>query len=369
MGFLKFNDFASSPTILLPPSIHAFGTTTYPLTIDYKQSYSSLSFKHLNTPQSVPSSTPATPVMTTTPPSKRKRSDYETIDDPLQALPPPSRYTSSLGSQPMSDDTLMTGSLDDVLELGGTACQDFAPGNQIGPMPQALLRPPPAETACLYNSPTINNNNNNTELREQLKTHIRAESDDALTEADLSSAPARKARRRDYPSPIESQTSKWKDATIPPKSYPVGPVIDNITIMLGVGWSRVKGDQDVLAAARGCARYIERHYPLSVAKILLKSKALDASLVETREGYYLFQEDLNQGRLVSKNWDTCLANLKNSTDIIFEGLETLYARRSPSPLSTRIFETEALSEISPNPTTTPYTNPPFVSTDDQMSLD
>lgn len=365
MGFLKFNDFASSPTILLPPSIHAFGTTTYPFTIDYKQSYSSLSFKHLNTPQSVPSSTPATPVMTTTS-SKRKRCDYETIDDPLQALPPPSRYTSSLGSQPMSDDTSMTESLDNVLELDGNACHDFTPGNQIGPMPQALLCQPTAGTACLYNSPTININ---TELREQLETHIRAESGDALTEADLSSAPARKARRRNYPSPIESQTSKWKDATVPPKSCPAGPIIDNITIMLGVGWSRVKGDQDVLAAARGCARYIERHYPLSAAKILLKSKALDASLVETREGYYLFQEDLNQGRLVSKSWDTCLANLKNSTDIIFEGLETLYARRSPSPLSTRTFETEALSEISPNPTTTPYTNPPFVSADDQMSLD
>ena len=366
MGFIKFNDFDSSPTILLPPSIHAFGTKTYPLTIDYKQSYSSLSFKHLNTPQSVPSSTPATPVMTTTPPSKRKRCDYETIDVSLQALPPPSRYTSSLGSQPLSDDTSMTGSLDDVLELGGNACQDFTPEIQIGPMPQALLCQPPAETACLYKSPTINNI---TELREQLETHIRAESDDALTEADLSSAPARKARRRNYPSLIESQTSKWKDATVPPKSCPVGPIVDNITIMLGVGWSRVKGDQDVLAAARGCARYIERHYPLSAAKILLISKALDASLVETREGYYLFEEDLNQGRLVSKSWDTCLANLKNSTDIIFEGLETLYARRSPSPLSTRTFETEALSEISPNPTTTSDTNPPFVSADDQMSLD
>lgn len=266
----------------------------------------------------------------------------------------------------MSDDTSMTGSSADVTELSGTACQDFTPSSQIGPMSQALLCPTPAETACSFIPPTINSK---TEVREQLESRIRAESDDALTEADLSSAPARKARRRDYPSPNEPQIGRWKDATISVKSRPVGPVIDNITIMLGVGWSRVSGDQDVLAAARGCARYIERHYPLSAVKLLLKSKALDASLVEAREGYYLFQEDLNQGRLVSKNWDTCLINLKNSTDIIFEGLETLYARRSPSPLSTRTFETEELSESSPSPTTTPYTNPPFVVADDQMSLD
>lgn len=365
MGSLKFNDFSSSPTILLPPSIHAFGTTAYPHTINYNRSSSSLSFKNLNTPQPASSSTPDTPVVTTTP-SKRKRCDYETINDPLQALSPFSRYTSSLGSRPMSDHTSMTGSSDDVMGLGGPVCQDFASGSRIGPILQALLCPPLAETACSFNSPIVSST---MELREQLETQIQAESDDALTKVDLSSAPARKARRRDYYSLNDLQTGKWKDATVPPKSCPVGPVIDHITIMLGVGWSRVNGDQDVLAAARGCARYIERHYPLSSVKILLKSNALDASLVETREGYYLFQEDLNQGRLVSKNWDTCLANLKNSTDITFEGLETLYARSSPSPLSKRTIEPEAPSEISPTPATSPYTNPPFVLPDDQMSLD
>lgn len=365
MGSLKFNDFSSSPTILLPPSIHAFGTTAYPHTINYTRSYSPF-LKHLSTPQSASSSTSTTQVMTTTPPLKRKRCDYEATDDLPQALPPPSRYTLSLGPKPISDDTSMTGSSDDVIELGGTACQDFAPGSQIGSTPRALLCPPSVDTACSFYSPTINNN---TEHQEQLETQIRAKSDDALTETELLSAPARKARRREHPSPNELQTGGWKDATVPPKSCPVGPVIDNITIMLGVGWSRVNGDQDVLAAARGCARYIERHYPLSAANIVLKSKALDASLVETREGYYLFQEDLNQGRLVSKTWDTCLANLKNSSKITFEGLETLYARRSPSPLSTRTIETDALLETALNPTTTSYMNPPFVSADDQMSLD
>lgn len=365
MGSLKFNDFSSSPTILLPPSIHAFGITAYPHTINYSRSYSS-SFKHLNTPQLALSPTSTTQVMTTTPPSKRKRCDYEATDDILQVLPPPSRHTSLLGPKSISDDTSMTGSSDDVMELGCTVCQDFAPGSQIGSTPRALLYPPSPETASSFNSPTINNN---MELHEQLEIQIRAESDDALNEADLSSAPARKARRREYPNTKELQTGRWKDATISPKSCPVGPVIDNITIMLGVGWSRVNGDEDVLAAARGCARYIERHFPLSAAKILLKSKALDASLVETREGYYLFQEDLNQGRLVSKNWETCLANLKYSSKITFEGLETLYARRSPSPLSTPIIETDAPLETVPTSTITSYTNSPFVSADDQMSLD
>lgn len=367
MGSFEFNEFSSSPTILLPPSNHAFGITAYPHTINYSRSYSSY-FKHLNTPQLASSPTSTTQVMTTKPPSKRKRCDYEAneaADDLLQASPPPPRYSSLLAPKPISDDTSMTGPSDDMMELGGTVCQDFSPGSQIGSTPRALLYPPSVETACSFKYPTINN----TELHEQLETQIRAESDDALNEADLSSAPARKARRRENPSPNELQPGRWKDATISPKSCPVGPVIDNITIMLGVGWSRVNGDQDVLAAARGCARYIERHYPLSAAKILLKSKALDASLVETTEGYYLFQEDLNQGRLVSKNWDTCLANLKYSSKIIFEGLETLYARRSPSPLSTRAIETDPPLETAPTPTTTSYTNSPFVSADDQMSLD
>lgn len=365
MGSVKFNDFSSSPTILLPPSIHAFGITPYPHTINYRRSYSS-SFKHLNTPQLASSPTSTTQVMTTTPPSKRKRCDYEATDDILQALPPPSRYTSLLGPKSFSDDTSMTGSSDDIMELGGTVCQDFAPGSQIGSTPQALLCPPSLETTSSFSSTTISNN---MELHEQLETQIRAESNYALNEANLSSAPARKAIRREHPNPNELQTIRWKDCTISPKSCPVGPVIDNITIMLGVGWSRVNGDQDVLAAARGCARYIERHYPLSAVKILLKSKALDASLVETKEGYYLFQEDLNQGRLVSKNWDTCLANLKYSSKITFEGLETLYARRSRSPLSTPTIETDAPLETVPTSTTTSYTNPPFISADDQMSLD
>jgi hypothetical protein len=117
----------------------------------------------------------------------------------------------------------------------------------------------------------------------------------------------------------------------PPKM--VNPEVDEATIALGIGWTKIASeDVDIQAAARGWARYIEIHYTrhIRVAEILLKSNGLNAYLVGCQEGFYLFSENLLEGRLVGRTWDVCLQNLK-SQPIAFEGDEVLKAERTPGP--------------------------------------
>lgn len=108
------------------------------------------------------------------------------------------------------------------------------------------------------------------------------------------------------------------------------PIVDDFTLHLGIGWKRVSDDDHIQAAARGWARYIERHYPVTHAKLLLESKGLQSYLVEASEGFFLFGEDLRQGRLVSTNPERALQNLKISPPV-FDGLETMTAAGSPKP--------------------------------------
>ncbi|KAF6832502.1 hypothetical protein CMUS01_06902 [Colletotrichum musicola] len=107
------------------------------------------------------------------------------------------------------------------------------------------------------------------------------------------------------------------------------PVVDQFTLHLGIGWRRISEDQHIQAAARGWARYIENHFPVSSAIIRLESKGLQSYLVEASEGFFLFSEDLRQGRLVSKTVEGAMRNLKCSPPS-FDGFETLIASASPA---------------------------------------
>ena len=111
------------------------------------------------------------------------------------------------------------------------------------------------------------------------------------------------------------------------------PTVDHFTHLLGVGWARISDDKDVQAAARGWSRYIENHYPLSMVRIVLRSKGLEANLAETGNGYFLFKDDLSEGQLVGSDWETCLANLQRRP-IAFQGSETLKAARTTTYQST-----------------------------------
>ncbi|EGU83577.1 hypothetical protein FOQG_05144 [Fusarium oxysporum f. sp. raphani 54005] len=130
----------------------------------------------------------------------------------------------------------------------------------------------------------------------------------------LSSAPAAST------SPLQSEV---KPAT-------EGPIVDNFTLHLGIGWRRISEEEHIQAAARGWARYIENHFPVSNARILLESNGLQSYLVETNEGFFLFAENLRQGQLVSQTAEGALRNLRCSPPI-FDGMEVLSAAESPRP--------------------------------------
>ncbi|EGS24022.1 uncharacterized protein CTHT_0007330 [Thermochaetoides thermophila DSM 1495] len=100
------------------------------------------------------------------------------------------------------------------------------------------------------------------------------------------------------------------------------PIVDDFTIHLGIGWSRLS--PSIQDAARGWARYIENHYPVTNAKLILQSRGLESYLVEANEGYFLFDESLRKGRLVSRTPEGALRNLKVSPPV-FEGADVMNA--------------------------------------------
>ncbi|KAH6997060.1 hypothetical protein EDB80DRAFT_651962 [Ilyonectria destructans] len=112
------------------------------------------------------------------------------------------------------------------------------------------------------------------------------------------------------------------------------PVIDDFTLHLGIGWRRISNDEHIQAAARGWARFIENHFALSNARIVLESNGLQSYLVETSEGFFLFAENLRQGQLVSQTVEGTLSNLQCSPPK-FDGAETLSAAESPKPVDIR----------------------------------
>ncbi|KAK6379364.1 hypothetical protein LTS17_006282 [Exophiala oligosperma] len=119
----------------------------------------------------------------------------------------------------------------------------------------------------------------------------------------------------------------------PPKTAVDRPQFDEATLALGIGWTTIASeDEAIQAAARGWAKYLENHYARYIhgAQILLKSSGLNAYLVGCQEGFFLFSEDLLEGKLVGRSWETCLQNLR-SQPIVFEGEEVLRAERTPGP--------------------------------------
>lgn len=137
-------------------------------------------------------------------------------------------------------------------------------------------------------------------------------------------------------SPVDAQntrSSPTRDLVNPMASSAdpsTQPVIDDFTLHLGIGWSRISEDEGIQAAARGWARFIENHYPVTKAKIRLESRGLQSYLVEADEGFFLFAENLRQGRLVSTSAERAIQNLKTSPPT-FDGAQTMEATGTPTP--------------------------------------
>lgn len=111
------------------------------------------------------------------------------------------------------------------------------------------------------------------------------------------------------------------------------PTVDDFTRHLGIGWSSVNTmDHDIQAAARGWAKFVENHYPVTDVKIRLQSKGLASYLVEANEGYFLFGEDLKQGRLVSTSLERTWVNLSSPVPV-FDGDVVMEAGQTPKAAS------------------------------------
>ncbi|OAA76344.1 hypothetical protein LEL_06028 [Akanthomyces lecanii RCEF 1005] len=123
----------------------------------------------------------------------------------------------------------------------------------------------------------------------------------------------------DEPSAAASPASV-PPAALAPESN--NPVIDDFTLHLGIGWRKISDEEHIQAAARGWAKFIENHYPLSDVQICLESKGLQSYLVKATEGFFLCSEDLRQARLVSHDAQTALRNLQQSPPA-FEGAMTI----------------------------------------------
>lgn len=141
--------------------------------------------------------------------------------------------------------------------------------------------------------------------------------------------------------PRSNRSSPARDTANPlatPADALFQPVVDDFTLHLGIGWSGISEDEHIQAAARGWSRYIENHYPVTDAKIRLESRGLQSYLVEANEGYFLFAENLRQGRLVSKDAQRALQNLKSSPPV-FDSPETMDAIESPKPIDSFVAST------------------------------
>ncbi|KAF3766370.1 hypothetical protein M406DRAFT_277264 [Cryphonectria parasitica EP155] len=132
----------------------------------------------------------------------------------------------------------------------------------------------------------------------------------------------------DTPAPVQAaQSNKGSPGRDNSPEAPSQPVVDEFTMHLGIGWAQLSTDEHIQAAARGWQRYIENHFPVTDAKIRLQSKGLNAYLVEGREGFFLFADNLREGRLVSRNAYCALQNLKTSPPV-FDG-QSMAAATSP----------------------------------------
>jgi len=170
--------------------------------------------------------------------------------------------------------------------------------------------------------------------------------------------PTRKSVRIDSTAPVPrlDDIAAAIAPSSPPKTTPDQPEIDDFTLALGIGWTRLASeDPDTQAAARGWARYIENHYSKNIhgAEIMSKSKGLNAYLVCCHEGFFLFSDDLSEGRMVARNWETCIHSLRTHPTI-YEGLEVLKADRTPVPdgVSVDGLKTTAMESAS----SVPYSN-------------
>jgi hypothetical protein len=162
-----------------------------------------------------------------------------------------------------------------------------------------------------------------------------AEEAAASLERDRLEAQGRPSKSIRFESPTLNASESMTAASQPLAST-AAPAIDAASMTLGIGWKTIDGDADMQCAARGWAKYIENHYPLLAGvEVVCKSEGLEAFLVKVmqpQESYWLFKEDLNEGKLVAFSFEKCVSNLR-AQPMVFEGTDSICAAASPAPFS------------------------------------
>lgn len=142
-----------------------------------------------------------------------------------------------------------------------------------------------------------------------------------------------KTVRLDSPAPGIGSVDTPLAAMQQPLAGTETPAIDSASIMLGIGWKEVASDANMAQAARGWARFIENHYPmLGGVEILCKSDGHEVFLAratQPQDSYWLFKEDLTEGKLVATTQEACVQNLR-AVPMVFENDTVLKAASTPA---------------------------------------
>ncbi|MCJ1335091.1 hypothetical protein MMC09_000357 [Bachmanniomyces sp. S44760] len=294
MCSLGFNEFSDASTVILPPAKNHFTTN---------QSQRSCRLPHQ--PQEKSSATQWTPALAPTePPSlvndcniapSRKRCRDEESANQMKVVPE-SNIDATLAAEPIYGE--------------GMTLIDRSSGRAISAETQ---------TGTWY------------EEQEEIKRQEAADEIVSVAWANSQLSPSdaldtrKKFRRHDHTPSDENIPSMHDFSTV------CSPCFSSDA--LGAGWQHLGQEPHVQAAARGWNRYIENRYPdLDSPQVILRNEGKDACLVSTEFGFYLFSEDLAQGRLVALSWNNCLVNLSTSP-IQFAGQQVIFAAAARTPSS------------------------------------
>lgn len=107
--------------------------------------------------------------------------------------------------------------------------------------------------------------------------------------------------------------------------------IDEYKLKLGVGWEAPDTTQDHVAAAlRGHQNFLQKSYLLSQVQIVAQCKPHHCCLVQSEQGWYLFDDDLSTGRMLAKDKRTALVNLATIPTVFKENEPVLGSGRAKS---------------------------------------
>ena len=139
-------------------------------------------------------------------------------------------------------------------------------------------------------------------------------------------APRRKVSRRDSAA-HDGEVQVGSDSSVSPTNTGGDLKIDEWTMRLGISWATPEENAIALACLRGYQTFIEKHYPITNAKIVAQNKQHCICLVDASQGWYLFDEDLRNGKLLARSKEAALRNLMQNP-VVFEGQEALEAGKN-----------------------------------------